>query len=42
MLIDFVFFCCVILVADDCATDDGVWGGEGRGLGSMGQWDFLL
>ncbi|CAF1860710.1 unnamed protein product [Brassica oleracea] len=21
----------------DCATDDGVWGGEGRGLGSMGQ-----
>ncbi|KAG2276267.1 hypothetical protein Bca52824_058822 [Brassica carinata] len=24
-------------VVADCATDDGVWGGEGRGLGSMGQ-----
>uniref|UniRef100_M4EM66 Uncharacterized protein n=1 Tax=Brassica campestris TaxID=3711 RepID=M4EM66_BRACM len=24
-------------VVADCATDDGVWGGERRGLGSMGQ-----
>ncbi|CAN6864136.1 unnamed protein product, partial [Brassica oleracea] len=24
-------------VVADCATDDGVWGGEGRGMGSMGQ-----
>ena len=30
-----LFFGCVFLVAADYATDDGVWGGEGRGLESI-------
>lgn len=42
MPFDFVPFCCVFLVAADCAIDDGVRGGEGRGLGNMRQWDFWL